>query len=157
MSERGYAIVALDQPKCAANVGGVLRAAHAYGARMVVIGGDRYQRSATDTTKAWKHIPVLEVGDDVLSGLPVGCVPVAVDLIDGALPLPQFVHPERAFYIFGGEDRTLAPDLVSRCAHVVMVPTRVTLNLAAAVNVVLYDRMSKRPCRAERTKEADDE
>lgn len=140
---RGFACVGLDQPKIAENIGGVMRAAHAYGAAMVAVSGARYGNIPTDTSKAWRHVPVLSC-ESVFDMLPKGCVPVAVDLIEGATPLPDYEHPERAFYIFGGEDRTLGPDIVKRCQDVIYVPTTICMNLAAAVNVVLYDRMAKR-------------
>ena len=44
----------------------------------------------------------------------------------------------------GAEDATLGDRILSRCASVVYVPTRFCMNLAAAVNVVLYDRCAKR-------------
>lgn len=144
---RGFACIALDNPKDGANVGGALRAAGVYRADLVVVSGHRLKNlrraaSATDTMKAWRHIPMLEC-DDVFACLPRGCVPVAVDLIEGAHPLPSYVHPERAFYIFGAEDATLGKRITDRCRDVVYVPTHRCMNLAATVNVVLYDRLAK--------------
>jgi tRNA(Leu) C34 or U34 (ribose-2'-O)-methylase TrmL len=70
-------------------------------------------------------------------------VPVAVDLIEGATSLVEFKHPERAFYIFGAEDQTLGRRVLDWCKNVVYVPTDRCMNLAATVNVVLYDRLAK--------------
>lgn len=141
---RGFSSIGLFRPKHASNVGGVLRAAHVYGAAMVAIHGDRSPvRSCEDTTKAYRHIPVLR-GDDLFALIPYDAVPVAVDLVDNAIPLPHFEHPERAFYIFGPEDGTLGARHTDRCACSIMVPTRFCMNLAATVNVVLYDRLAKR-------------
>lgn len=140
---RGFACVGLWQPKTASNVGAILRAAGCYGAAMVAVQGARYSHAATDTQKTWKHTPLLQV-DDLRNVLPTGCVPVAVDLVDRARPLMQYTHPERAFYVFGGEDRTLGGDVLEWCRDVIYVPTAFCMNLAAAVNVVLYDRLTKR-------------
>jgi len=142
---RGYAAIGLDRVKDPHNMGGVLRAAHCFGAALVVVGGSRLQRAAADTTKAWRHMPVIAQveGAAMLDVVPYSCVPVAVELIDGAEPLPGFKHPERAFYIFGPEDGCVSNGLLLRCRHFVQVPTRFCLNLAAAVNVVLYDRAAK--------------
>ena len=82
--------------------------------------------------------------DDLHSVVPFDCVPVAVDLIEGAVPLGRYVHPERAFYVFGPEDGTLGKSITSWCRDTVYVPTKFCMNLAATVNVVLYDRMNKR-------------
>lgn len=142
---RGYAAVALDNPKSGENVGGAMRAANCYGASLIVLGGerpDKFMGHPTDTMKTYRHKPVLRVAD-VFDALPFDCVPVAVDLIEGATPLPEYQHPERAFYIFGAEDATLGARITSRCRDIVVVPTTLCMNLAATVNVVLYDRLSK--------------
>ena len=75
--------------------------------------------------------------------IPYDCIPVAVDLIDGAQSLPAYIHPQRAFYIFGAEDATLGARILSWCRDIIYIPTKGCLNLAACVNVVLYDRMIK--------------
>jgi tRNA(Leu) C34 or U34 (ribose-2'-O)-methylase TrmL len=87
-------------------------------------------------------VPLLQPAD-LLEVLPFGCVPVAVDIIPGAVPLPGYVHPQNAFYIFGSEDGTLGKTITDKCRDVIYVPGNVCMNLAAAVNVVLYDRLSK--------------
>lgn len=143
---RGFAAIGLVDPKCAANYGGVLRAVNCYGASLVVSSGQRYKRwpkSAADTAKAFRHIPVMHV-DNLRDAIPYGAVPVAVDLLEGARMLPDYVHPERAFYIFGPEDGTLGHKITDWCRDIVMVPTNRCMNLSATVNVVLYDRMAKR-------------
>ena len=140
---RGFAAIGLVRPKDHANVGAILRAAYCFNVAMVAIQGERTQvRSHVDTPKAWKHIPVLR-GDDLHSLVPFDAVPVAVDLVEDAVPLPVFQHPIRAFYVFGPEDGTLGRSVLSWCKHRVVIPSRTCLNLAAAANVVLYDRAAK--------------
>lgn len=146
MSARGFACIGLDNPKSEVNVGSVLRAAGNYDAAMVAIGGvrpDLYMgRCSTDTMKAYRRIPVLRTSD-LQSVIPYDTVPVAVDLLDDAIELPAYQHPERAFYIFGAEDATLGDRITGWCRDRVFVPTNRCMNLAACVNVVLYDRMAK--------------
>lgn len=140
---RGFASIGLVRPKDANNVGSVLRAAFCYDVSMVAIQGDRSPvRASTDTPKAWRHIPVIR-GEDLHAMIPFDAVPVAVDLVDDAIELPAFQHPLRAFYVFGPEDGTLGRATLDWCKHRVMVPTRSCMNLAATVNVVLYDRLAK--------------
>lgn len=143
MNRRGYAAIGLHMPKTPANIGSVLRAAGCYEAELVVVSGNRYRRAGTDTQAAYRHIPLIHT-DDLHSVVPFDCVPVAVDLIEGAVPLGRYVHPERAFYVFGPEDGTLGKSITSWCRDTVYVPTKFCMNLAATVNVVLYDRMNKR-------------
>ena len=97
---RGYAAIGLDNPKHAPNIGAAMRAVGVYGASMLAISNRRYRDGAvTDTMKHARHIPVLQV-DDLHKVIPWNCVPVAVDLVPEATPLPEYEHPERAFYIF---------------------------------------------------------
>lgn len=140
---RGYAAIGLDNPKINANVGGVLRAAGIYGASMVAVAGLRYKKAATDTMCAYRHLPLMQCRDlhDVV---PYDCVPVAVEIVEGARSLPDYTHPERAFYVFGAEDATLGRRVLDWCRDVVYIPTSGCMNLAATVNVVLYDRLTKR-------------
>lgn len=139
---RGYAGIGLDNPKNNINIGSVLRAAGVYGASFVVISGDRYKKAPTDTMKHYKHLPLFQV-QNLRQAIPYDCVPVAVDLIDNAQNIIDYTHPERAFYIFGAEDATLGERILSWCRDVVYVPTHGCMNLAAAVNVILYDRLAK--------------
>lgn len=139
---RGYAAIWLHQPKNPLNVGEVLRAAGCYGAAMVAASGVRYRRARTDTQAAHRHLPLLTC-DDLMGMIPHGSVPVAIDLIEGAQPLPAYKHPTSAFYVFGPDDGTLGQEVLSWCRDVVYVPTRRCMNLAATVNVVLYDRAAK--------------
>lgn len=139
---RGYACIGLSNPKHEVNVGSVLRAAGNYQAAMVAITGRRYHHSRTDTMKQFRHLPLLHV-DDLHDAIPFDCVPVAVDLIEGATPLHEYQHPERAFYVFGAEDATLGSKITSWCRDTVYVPTHGCMNLAATVNVILYDRLAK--------------
>jgi tRNA(Leu) C34 or U34 (ribose-2'-O)-methylase TrmL len=139
---RGYAAIGLHAPKSSLNVGSALRAAQCYGAAMVVTTGQRYTRAPTDTMKAYRHVPLVQC-DDLRAAIPFDCVPIAVDIIDGARELYGFTHPERAFYIFGPEDGTLGRAVTDWCKHTLYVPMNGCMNLAAAVNVVLYDRAMK--------------
>jgi len=139
---RGYAAIGLDRPKDKANLGGVLRAAGCYGASMVAVSGDRMGKYATDTMQAWKHIPCINT-DSLFDVIPFGAIPVVVELTARAKSIVTFCHPERAFYIFGPEDGSVKQEIIDRCPLVIYVPTNKCMNLAATVNVVLYDRMAK--------------
>lgn len=134
--------IGLHNPKFPENVGGVMRACMAYNVQLLAIQGRRYTRVATDTCSGYRHIPTISVSN-LKDVIPFNCVPVAVDIIDGAIPLPEYKHPKHAYYIFGAEDATLGSQITSWCRDTIYVPTKICMNLAAAVNVILYDRMSK--------------
>lgn len=140
------ASIGLVNPKSPENVGMVLRAAGCYAAQKVFYSGERYNRARkffTDTKNAHQKIP-LQCVDDLLLAAPQGASIVAVELIEGAVPLVHFEHPEHAYYIFGPEDGSLSQAILDASDHVVYVPTIGCMNLAASVNVVLYDRLAKR-------------
>lgn len=136
--------VGLYMPKNIINVGAAIRASGCYGASLVVTQGRRYKQSSTDTSKAYRNIPVLHGVNDLFRYIPFGCIPIAIDVVPEAISLPDFVHPDNAFYIFGPEDGTLNQRILDRCKYKVYVPTYTCMNLAATVNVVLYDRMTKK-------------
>ena len=60
------------------------------------------RRLPTDPTRAYRHVPVIEV-DDLLEAAPRDTAVVAVEIVPDAIALPDFVHPERACYVFGPE------------------------------------------------------
>jgi len=139
---RGYCGIGLDNPKFDVNVGAALRAAGVYNASFVAATGKRFKRQNTDTMCSYRHLPFFRPSN-LREVLPFDCVPVAVDLIEGATPLPEYQHPARAFYIFGGEDATLGSRITDWCRDRVYIPTSGCMNLAATVNVILYDRLAK--------------
>jgi tRNA(Leu) C34 or U34 (ribose-2'-O)-methylase TrmL len=138
---RGYSTIGLWHPKNENNMGSVMRAAHCYGSLMVALEGRRFKKGSTDTPKAWRNIPVIE--GELNKLIPYDCVPVAVEITNKARSIINYVHPERAMYIFGPEDGSLPDEIISWCRDTIYVPTKECMNLAATVNVILYDRMRK--------------
>ncbi len=139
-------VIGLVDPKSPTNVGAVLRAAGCYQANAVHFTGERYLRAAsfqTDTKNVVERLPLRQVAD-LREELPAGMRIVCVELAEGAIALPAFEHPEHALYLFGPEDGTLDQALLDAADAVVYVPTVGCMNLAASVNVVLYDRLAKR-------------
>lgn len=139
----GFAAIGLYSPKNAANLGGVMRAADCFGASLLVVSNQRIKKHGTDTTKAWRRMPVIET-DDLLSVRPYASQMVVVELVPGAVELHEFEHPERAFYVFGPEEGNVPRQIIEKAQHVVRLRAHHCLNLAATVNVVLHDRASKR-------------
>lgn len=142
IKQRGFAAVGLISQKCPENTGPILRAAHAYSADMVVFQTPRWKPDAQNTSKAELHVPTL-IGN--LKDLkPIGARVVAVEFIPSAQDLTTYVHPDQAFYVFGPEGGSLDQEVLDWADDVIYVPTQICMNLAATVNVVLYDRAAKR-------------
>ena len=151
-----HVTIGLTNPKSPSNVGSVMRAAGNYGVQQVAYTGKRYQQAIkhagskhnTDTKKALNSIPLIGIDDfsqvrAQLENLPPTTKLICVDLVEGATPLPHFQHPEQALYIFGPEDSTISQAVIDCADEVVYVPTIGCMNLAASVNVLLYDRLAK--------------
>lgn len=137
--------IGLTNPKSPTNVGAVMRASGCYQVSGVFYTGERYSRAAkfnTDTKSVTNKIPLVGV-DNFLDNIPTDAKIVCVELVEGAIALPEYQHPEKAFYIFGPEDGTISQEVVDRADAVVYIPTIGCMNLAATVNVLLYDRLAK--------------
>lgn len=138
--------LALINPKSPQNMGSILRAAGCYQAQSIRYTGERYNRAKgfyTDTKNAHLDIPVNQVSVIINPQADKELHKVAVELVEGAIPLPLFEHPENALYIFGPEDGSIEQTVIDQCDSVVYIPTKGCMNLAATVNVLLYDRLAK--------------
>jgi len=126
-----------------------MRAAGNYGVDAVFYTGRRYPRAVElnpDIPKMSRSVSqnvplsgVTSLMDEVPENMKIVCVEFA----ENATPLPEYQHPDRAFYVFGPEDGTLSQELIDRADAVVYVPTKGCMNLSATVNVLLYDRLIK--------------
>jgi len=141
--------IGLVNPKSPENVASVLRAAGNYCINSVFYTGTRYPRAARlnpctvdMSRKVSKDIALTGVEhliDDTPDDLDIVCIEFA----ENAIALPVYRHPHDALYVFGPEDGTISQSIINRAAAVVYVPTVGCMNLAATVNVVLYDRLVK--------------
>ena len=141
-AESGYACIGLHCPTNPQNVGTALRAASCFGAAFFAIEGARFRKTSTDVKHEYMATPVIEV-ESLAKIVPHHCVPVAVELLPGAISLPDYEHPRQAFYVFGGEHETLGRKVTDWCRDVISIPTQGSLNLGICVNIVLYDRLVK--------------
>ncbi|NMP15835.1 RNA methyltransferase [Thalassotalea sp. Y01] len=141
----GKVHIGLINPKSPTNVGSVMRASGNYQVNAVCYSGQRYSHAAkfhTDTKNITQKIPLTEV-EHIIAGKPQEATMVCVDLVEGATPLPEYQHPDNAYYVFGPEDGTISQSVIDSADDVVYIPTIGCMNLAATVNVVLYDRLAK--------------
>lgn len=138
--KRGYFGIAFYEPKFEENIGIAIRSSNCFGCDFICIIGKRFKKTPQDTMGSEKHIPIFEFNDmeDFMGHCPVECEIISVE-VDGAENLVDFKHPERAIYLFGGEDRTL-PDLKTKR---VKIDIPYCLNMSVTASIVLYDRHSK--------------
>lgn len=148
--------VLLINPKYAHNVGAAFRACAAWGVPLLRWTGTRMDEFERINGRLPREERMRQYKDQVdwecmmgeprpitkiLSGYRM--TPVCVEVGEGYETLPDFGHPENALYVFGPEDGSVPRPIKQHCHRFVSIPTHVCLNLAAAVNVVLYDRQSK--------------
>ncbi len=142
--QRGYFGVGVEGISKAMNLGAILRTAHAFNASFAfTVAADHRARAVfqSDTARSIRHVPYYawETLEDLV--LPSCCSLVGVELTDAAAELPSFRHPRAAAYVFGRERGSLSDALLSRCDHVVKVPTKFCVNVSVACAITLYDRM----------------
>lgn len=143
--------IILVNPKFPHNVGAAVRAASCFGVRQVWYTGDRVAMELEqkrrlpreERLKGYKDVELRQF-DYPFEVFESDVTPVAVELRPNSELLPQFVHPERAVYVFGPEDGGLTQVHLRHCHRFVVIPTHHCVNLSAAVYLVLYDRLVKR-------------
>ena len=139
--------VILTNPKYSANVGAAVRACSCFGAKQVWWTGNRFNLEEGDRLpreermKGYKDVELRQF-DRPFEHFP-NAVPVAIELLPNSECLLDFVHPENAVYVFGPEDGNIAPVVRRHCHRFVSIPSKHCLNLAAAVYIVLFDRINK--------------
>jgi tRNA G18 (ribose-2'-O)-methylase SpoU len=143
---RGYFAIGIYQPKHEVNIGTLWRSAHSLGASHIFTIGNRLKKQASDTTTAWKHLPLLryESSEEFLKvGVPYDCQLIGIEISQKARSLSNFVHPERAIYILGAEDRGLPETILNKCKHILQLPGLYCLNVAVVGSSVIIDRLNK--------------
>jgi tRNA(Leu) C34 or U34 (ribose-2'-O)-methylase TrmL len=143
--------IALINPKFPHNVGAAVRACSCFGIEQLWLTGERMLHRVEgmsrlpreERIKGYKDVAVIH--DDRFFDRYQGDVtPVAVELLENSEMLTYFEHPENALYVFGPEDGSIEPVWRRHCHRFIVIPTAHCLNLAAAINIVLYDRRLKR-------------
>ena len=140
---------AFENPKTMANVGMCFRAAVTLGVAdfLAVIGDVRYSAQHSDTVRAPLSTPTYhyESFEKLSHYCPQNCIIVGVELCKRAVPLQEYKHFPRALYLFGSEAEGLSPQATKSCRHIIKLPSAngVSLNLATAASMVMWDRFTK--------------
>lgn len=140
---RGYFAIGAEAISKPMNLGALMRTAHAFGASFTFsVNAAPAIREAykADTSRSATHVPYYQWDAITDMDLPKGCQLVGIELTDDAVELPSFKHPAAAAYVLGREKGDLSSDMLSRCDHVVKIPTKFCINVALAGALVMYDR-----------------
>ena len=143
---RGYFEIGIYNIKTAINIGTLWRSAYQLGASGIFTIGKRYSEQASDTVKAYRHIPMREflTFDEFCEARPKGARLIGIEM--GGKPLSSYSHPEQAIYLLGAEDSGLPTDIMKQCDNVIAIETIKTesYNVAVAGSLVMYHRFISR-------------
>ena len=136
--------VAIENWQHDMNIGSIVRSANAFGAAEVhIIGKRRWNRRGAMVTDRYQHVRHHE---DVAAfttwadaeGLPV----LAIDNVDGSVPVDRADLPERCVLLFGQEGPGLSAEALAAASGVIEITqygsTR-SINASAAAAVVMYE------------------
>jgi len=139
---RGYFEIGIYHNKTPINLGTLWRSAYQLDAAGIFTIGARYTKQASDTVKAYRHIPLRNYVDfdHFNESRPYDCRLIAVEM--GGKPLSEFTHPERAIYLLGAEDHGLPKDVLQKCQATISLESVNTesYNVAVAGSLVMYHR-----------------
>ncbi|WP_394279223.1 TrmH family RNA methyltransferase [Microbacterium sp.] len=136
--------VAIENWQHDMNIGSIVRSANAFGAAEVhIIGKRRWNRRGAMVTDRYQHVRHHE---DVAAftawadaeGLPV----LAIDNVEGSVPVDRAEVPERCVLLFGQEGPGLSAEALAAASGVIEITqygsTR-SINASAAAAVVMYE------------------
>lgn len=143
--KRGFFGIGIYNPKTEHNIGTLWRSAHNFGASYIFTIGKRYSKQVSDTTKAYRHIPLFNYKDfnEFNQTRPFDVPLVGIEQSSISVNLSNFVHPQQAVYLLGAEDGGLPTEIMKACQGVVHISTPMCLNVAVAGSIIMFDRINK--------------
>ena len=134
-------------PKHEQNVAIAFRSAVAMGLAdfLFTVGPCQYVRPQADTIDSYKLKPCWQFDDvmEMVKKRPLCTELVAVELTDDAVPIEEFEHPKRALYLLGNERDGFGDNIRHFKKRVKLPSIGVSMNVAIASSVILYDRYMK--------------
>ncbi len=136
--------VAIENWQHDLNIGSIVRTANAFLAEAVhIIGNRRWNRRGAMVTDRYQHVMHHPTIDDFTAwAQEAGLAIIAVDNLDGAVPVDAFAMPERCVLLFGQEGPGLTDAaLAAADAHVEIRQYGSTrsINAAAAAAIVMHE------------------
>ena len=135
--------VAIENWQHDMNIGSIVRSANAFAAETVhIVGRRRWNKRGAMVTDRYQHVRHHETIENFAAwatehGLPI----IAVDNVDGCVPVESFTWPERCVMLFGQEGPGLSPEAVAAADAVVEITqygsTR-SINASAAAAVTMF-------------------
>jgi tRNA G18 (ribose-2'-O)-methylase SpoU len=135
--------VAIENWQHDLNIGSIVRSANAFAADTVhIIGRRRWNKRGAMVTDRYQHVvnhP--DVASFVEWAREHGLSILAVDNVEGSVPIETFALPERCVFLFGQEGPGLSPEAIAASQAVLEIvqfgSTR-SINASAAAAVVMH-------------------
>lgn len=123
------------------NIGTIVRNANAFNVAAVhIIGKRHWNRRGAMVTDRYLHIEQHQTVADFVLAMGDRHI-IAVDNLEGAVPLSEANLPERAVLVFGGEGPGLSAEMQAAAEQMVMIEqfgsTR-SVNVGVAAGIVMY-------------------
>jgi tRNA G18 (ribose-2'-O)-methylase SpoU len=145
LDERRHAFhVAIENWQHDMNIGSIVRSANAFlAAEVHIIGRRRWNRRGAMVTDRYQHVRHHEDVASFKKWADAASIPIiAVDNVEGSVPVDRAELPERCAFLFGQEGPGLSPEALEAAASVVEITqygsTR-SINASAAAAVVMYE------------------
>jgi tRNA G18 (ribose-2'-O)-methylase SpoU len=135
--------VAIENWQHDLNIGSIVRSANAFLADTVhIIGRRRWNRRGAMVTDRYQHVVHHDTVEAFVQWARGEAVPiVAVDNVEGSVPIETTVLPERCVLLFGQEGPGLSPEAIAAADVVVDIAqfgsTR-SINASAAAAIVMH-------------------
>jgi tRNA G18 (ribose-2'-O)-methylase SpoU len=136
--------VAIENWQHDMNIGSIVRSANAFLAETVhIVGRRRWNRRGAMVTDRYQHVlNHADIADLVAWAADRDLPIVAVDNVEGSIPVSAAELPERCVLLFGQEGPGLSPEALAAAQTVVEITqygsTR-SINAGAAAAVVMYE------------------
>lgn len=139
----GYFAIGIFHSKTIENLGTLWRSADNFGAAYCYTIGRRYTGQCSDTTKAYRHIPLINYPDweTFLKARPMSTMLIGVEQYEKSQSIVNFIHPIRSIYLLGAEDHGLSKEIIKECQKVISIPSISCINVAVAGSIVMFDRI----------------
>jgi len=136
--------VAIENWQHDMNIGSIVRSANAFlAAEVHIIGKRRWNRRGAMVTDRYQHVRHHETVEAFAEWAAAASLPIiAIDNVDGSVPLPAADLPEACVLLFGQEGPGLSPEALAAASTTVEIEqygsTR-SINASAAAAVVMYE------------------
>lgn len=147
LDERGVELeVAIENVERDYNMGTIVRSANAFGVRHVhVIGRRQWNKRGAMMTDKYLHVHYYQTVSEFMAAMKDKVV-IAIDNVEGSVPLAKTELPAEAVLVFGGEGPGISTELAEKAAAVVAIEqfgsTR-SINVGVAAGIAMYTWLSR--------------